>query len=319
MCYQLSILHATHRTPPPTSHTAHTRTHTPHTACRYLKIEGQHYFTSLSSILPNLEGVTDYVHIHDCNGLVKDVAGFASLVKVGSYVTVHGNPNLEVLDNGLFPNLTFAGGGVRVYNNAKLTNMTDYLPSLENSTGRVSIYSNHKLAAMANVCESLVTAAGVQIINADGLASLDSTTGFSNLATSTSYIEINHNAELLTINGVFPALTAVAGIHISVNAKLHTVGPARFGTSSSLRTLAGEFAVRSNAVLADVSGLQGFACNYIYRCPMVWHNNPELDQTDVCGVWDSMTMAGTAGPGLGSGTCGDGPMPCYGSNTAANC
>lgn len=74
--------------------------------------------------------VTGYVHIHDCNGVVNSVAGFVSLVKVGGYVHVDGNPNLEVLDNRLFPNPAFAGAEVRVAFNDKLMNMTNFLPSL---------------------------------------------------------------------------------------------------------------------------------------------------------------------------------------------
>ena len=72
-------------------------------------------------------------------------------------MSVQYNPNLEVLDNRLFPNLAFVGEYVKVNNNAKLTNMSNYLPSLENSTGKVNIKNNDKLTTMANVCESLVT------------------------------------------------------------------------------------------------------------------------------------------------------------------
>ena len=265
--------------------------------CRYLKIEVQHYLLSLSSILPNLEEVTDYVHIHDCNGLVKNVAGFASLVKVGSYVTVHGNRNLEVLDNGLFPSLENITGSIAIHSNAKLTNMTNFLPSL-------------------------VTSGGIVINNNGALASLDSTTGFANLATSTGQIAINGNGELLSINGVFPALTAVeSSIEIHTNPKLHTVGPARFGASSSPMTMAGTFTVYDNYVLADVTGFQGLGCTAADKCIMDWYTNSPLEKADVCGVWDSMDglKEGTGG------TCtGGGQRPCYGgpsgySGYAANC
>eukprot|EP00729_Bicosta_minor_P013629 gene13629-22040_t len=311
----------------------------------HLNIYSQHYLTSLSSILPNLEEVTDYVRIAYCNGLVKDVAGFASLVKVGGDVTVESNKNLEVLDNRLFPNLAFAGGAVKVESNAKLTNMSNYLPALENSTGKVSIYSNQKLATMANVCESLVTVGGVRIEDANSLTALDSTTGFGNLTTSTGTISIlgnnelpsisnylpslatstgpiliNYNDDLLSINGVFPVLTAVAaGIRIEQNRKLHTVGPARFGASSSSMTMAGMFEVYDNDVLADVAGLHGLVCTAADKCEMNWMSNPELERSDVCGVWDSMTNVKSPSMLCGGG---GGYRPCYGligSGTAANC
>eukprot|EP00729_Bicosta_minor_P008736 gene8736-17555_t len=289
-----------------------------------LRINAQHYLTSLSSILPNLEEVTDYVSIDTCNGLVKDVAGFASLVKVGGEVRVNNNKNMEVLDNRLFPNLAFAGGEVSVQSNAnpELTNMSNYLPSLETSTGRVNIYNNPKLATMANVCESLVTAGGVAIGENHGLTALDSTTGFGNLATSTGAIYIQNNNELLSINGVFPALTAVAaGISISSNPKLHTVGPVRFGASSSPMTMAGTSNVYSNTVLANVAGLQGLVCTATGKCSMNWWQNDKLDQTDVCGVWDSMSPNVKKHPN----TCETGgKFPCYGPRNpnfgaAANC
>lgn len=278
----------------------------------YLIIKDQHYLTSLSSILPNLEEVTSYVQINNCNGLVKNVAGFANLVKVGGNVIVDNNEYLEVLDNRLFPSLAFAGSDVEVHNNGKLTNMSNYLPSLENSTGFVSINSNYKLVTMANVCESLITAGGVVIVST-ALTALDSTTGFGNLATNTGTITINYNVELLTINGVFPALTAVASyIMITNHDKLHTVGPARFGASFSPMTMGASFAVSNNLVLADVTGLKGLGCTAVAGCRMSWYNNDKLEKMDVCGVWDSMTGTGPEKV--------NGDFSKYGSsNVAANC
>lgn len=237
--------------------------------------------------------------------------GLQTWSRWGGDVTVSNHKNLEVLDNRLFPNLAFAGGKyVIVEFNSKLTNMSNYLPSLENSTGKVYIYGDTTLVTMANVCKSLVTAGGVEINNA-GITALDSTTGFGNLATSTGTIQIQNNNELLSINSVFPALTAVAStIAINNNDKLHTVGPARFGASSSPMTLANQLYVAQNKVLADVIGFLGLGCTAPDKCRMNWFGNDELERSDVCGVWDSMSVTGTGPKGT----------PSYGtSNVAANC
>ena len=68
-----------------------------------LRIEGRHYLETLSSILPNLLEVTEYVYIGNNNGLVRDIVGFEKLERVGQYVDIKGNPSLEVLDDKIFP------------------------------------------------------------------------------------------------------------------------------------------------------------------------------------------------------------------------
>lgn len=206
----------------------------------------------MSSILPNLEEVTDYVEISNCNGLVKDVAGFANLVKVGAYVKVDGNANLKVLDNQLFPSLTFvAGGGVTVRGNNKLTNMTNYLPLLENSTGTIIIDNNQKLATMANVCEALLTSGGVTIQNADELASFDSTSGFANLKTSSRQITIKNNDKMTTMTNVFASLVATAGVSIQDNNALTSLDR----TFGKLATSTGPITISGNYILTIMTNV----------------------------------------------------------------
>jgi len=197
------------------------------------------------------------------------------------------NPNLEVLDGTLLPNLS-------------------------NTAGKVSIRSNGKLATLVNVFNALVTAGGVTIVGTR-VTALDGSTGFGQLATSTGQVYISSNNALLKMDGFLPALTVAASISISYNGNLPSVTGNSLGSPGGL-SLGGQFSLSYNRKLADVSGFHGIKCTASAQCGMRWHSNALLTQQDVCGVWTAMT---------GTGATKDGTLPRYGtgggSGLEANC
>ena len=241
--------------------------------------------------MPNLEEVTGDVTISFCNGLVGPVAGFANLVKIGGSLNIQSNPNLEILDGTLMPNLRNTTGKVDIRGNGALLKMDGFLPALTTCEGSVDIASNNRLATLVNVFNALVTAGGVRISYTHGVTALDGSTGFGQLATSTGKVYIYNNGALLKMDGFLPALTVAASIDINNNADLASVTGNSLGSPGGL-SLGGEFSMNSNPKLADVSGFHGIKCTASAQCAMYWLSNGMLTQQDVCGVWDAMTGTG---------------------------
>jgi len=260
-----------------------------------ITIASQHYLKSLSSVMPNLEEVTGDVTISFCNGLVGPVAGFATLMKIGGALNIKDNPNLEILDGTLMPNLNITTGKVSIRSNGALLKMDGFLPALTTCEGSVDIQSNGKLATLVNVCNALVTAGGVTITNTP-VTALDGSTGFGQLATSTGRVYIYNNDAMLKMDGFLPALTVATSIEIGSNSILASVPGNSLGSPGGL-SLGGTFELYSNPKLADVSGFHGIKCTASAQCAMHWYFNDLLTQQDVCGVWTAMTGTGATKSG----------------------
>lgn len=297
----------------------------------YLFIHDQHYLESFSSVLPNLVEVTDSVTISSNNGLVRDVVGFGKLETVGGNVQIKDNKNLEVLDNKLFPVLKSAGDYVLISTNGKLTNMTDFMPSL-NTTGKkktgagnVRIESNNDLEIMSNVFGALTTCGGVKIDNIQ-ITSFGSASGFAKLEKSTGSITIDSNPGLLAIDGAFPSMLSTASIDIHNNVKLQSITSFGIPPQSSVGPLklGGSFQLYENIKLADVSGFNAIECTATNKCAMNWQKNRALDKSDVCGVWTGMSGTGPLKTTQKCNHPGTGNFPCYGGSAGnigspANC
>jgi hypothetical protein len=256
--------------------------------------------------LNNMTDVGGNLSLSDLPGITS-LNGLGQLTSVGETISIRNNENLTSL-SGIGPVST--AGGLRLFNNDALTEITDLNSITAIGEGGLNISNNNSLVSLSGL-ENVISIAGMvsfdgnmlltDLSGLDGLttigqnlhlrdysyggnASLTSLHGLENLTEIGGITEFQGNTALTSLDGLENLERIKHSLWIINNPVLENIH-----ALSKLTSVGSEIVIDSNLMLSSLSGLDNVSIDSI--CCLYIYDNPILLECEVQSVCDF--LAGT--------------------------